>query len=90
VANEVDHVVAKVKGGEDSLDNCVAACRRCNILKKDKDQAVFLAQLSTPPAFPSDISPKQTNQSKLVQNGHTLVRIDADSPFISPDRSGAN
>ena len=51
VANEVDHVIAKVKGGEDSMDNCVAACRRCNIQKKDKDQAVFLAQRSTPPTL---------------------------------------
>jgi hypothetical protein len=90
VANEVDHVVPKVKGGEDSLDNCVAACRRCNILKKDKDQAVFLAQRSTPPAFTVRISPKSDKQSKLVQNGHTSVRISPDSPFISPDQSGAN
>ena len=41
VANEVDHIVPKVKGGEDTLDNCVAACRRCNVQKKDQDQAVF-------------------------------------------------
>ena len=33
VANEVDHRIPKVKGGEDSLDNLVAACRRCNIQK---------------------------------------------------------
>jgi 5-methylcytosine-specific restriction endonuclease McrA len=90
VANEVDHVVPKVKGGEDSLDNCVAACRKCNILKKDKDQDVFLARRSTPPAFPNSLSPKRTNQSKSVQNGHTSVRIDPESPFISPDQLGAN
>ncbi len=45
VANEVDHVYPKSKGGEDTLDNLVAACRRCNILKKDKTDTVFLAQL---------------------------------------------
>lgn len=89
-ANEVDHRIAKVKGGEDSLDNLVAACRRCNIQKKDKDEAVFLAQRSTPPDFAESISPRLKNQSKSVQNGHTLVRIDKDSPFYSPDRSGAN
>jgi hypothetical protein len=86
----VDHRVAKVKGGEDSLDNLVAACRRCNIQKKDKDEAVFLAQRSTPPAFRFKNSPIGGNQSKSVQNGHTTIRIDADSPFISPDQSGAN
>lgn len=90
VANEVDHVVAKVRGGEDSLDNCVAACRKCNILKKDKDVDVFLAHGSTPPAFPVSFSPKSDKQSKSVQNGHTSVRIDPESPFISPDQSGAN
>ena len=89
-ANEVDHRIAKVKGGEDSLDNLVAACRRCNIQKKDKDEAVFLAQRSTPPAFRERISPIGQNQSKSVQNGHTLIRIDPESPFISPDQSGAN
>jgi hypothetical protein len=90
VANEVDHVYPKSKGGEDTLDNLVAACRRCNILKKDKTDTVFLGVASTPPAFSFQISPIQTNQSKSVQNGHTSVRIDADSPFISPDQSGAN
>ena len=65
VANEVDHRVAKVKGGEDTYDNLVAACRRCNIQKKDKDEAVFLAQRSTPPVFSVYPSPMQ---SKLHQD----------------------
>lgn len=89
-ANEVDHIIPKVKGGEDSLENCVACCRRCNIQKKDKSVGVFLAQRSTPPAFRSEIYPIGRNQSKPVQNGHTSVRIDADSPFIDPDQSGAS
>ncbi len=90
VANEVDHVWPYSKGGEDTLDNLVACCRRCNILKKDKTDTVFLAQGSTPPAFSFQISPIQTNQSKSVQNGHTSVRIDQNSPFTNPDQSGAN
>ena len=89
-ANEVDHRIAKVKGGEDTLDNLVAACRRCNIQKKDQDEAVFLAQRSTPPAFRFNNSPKHTNRSESVQNGHTTIHVDADSPFISPGQPGAN
>jgi hypothetical protein len=89
-ANEVDHRIAKVKGGEDTLDNLVAACRRCNIQKKDKDEAVFLAQRSTPPAFRFKISPIGPNESKSVQNGHTSIHVDADSPFINPGQPGAN
>jgi 5-methylcytosine-specific restriction endonuclease McrA len=77
VATEVDHIVAKVKGGEDTLDNCTSACRRCNIQKKDQDQSVFLAPIGP-------------NQSKSIQNGHTSIHVDADSPFISPGQSGAN
>jgi len=95
VANEVDHVYPKSKGGEDTLDNCVACCRTCNIKKKDNvdthdNKGVFLARGSTPPAFPNSLSPKRANQSKSVQNGHTSVRVDPESPFISPDQLGAN
>ena len=90
VASEVDHRVAKVKGGEDTLDNLVCACRRCNILKKDKTDSVFLGSASTPPAFIFNISPIHTNQSKSVQNGHTSIHVDADSPFINPGQPGAN
>jgi hypothetical protein len=90
VANEVDHVYPKSKGGEDTLDNLVAACRRCNILKKDKTDTVFLASASTPPAFSFQISPIRTSPDKSGQNGHTSVRIDADSPFTNPSQSGAN
>ena len=87
VATEVDHVYPKSKGGEDTLDNLVAACRTCNVRKKD---SLFLAQGSTPLAFSDKKSPIGLNQSKSVQNGHTTIKIDTDSPFISPERSGAN
>ncbi len=87
-ANEVDHVIAKVSGGEDTHDNLVAACRRCNLAKGKK--AVFLAQTSTPPVFIDKISPIRANQSKSVQNGHTLVRVDPDSPFNATSHSGAS
>ena len=32
-ADTVDHIVARSKGGQDNLDNLVAACRRCNTLR---------------------------------------------------------
>ena len=48
VANEADHVIPKVKGGDDSLDNLVAACRICNNRKGKKNEAVFLVHASTP------------------------------------------
>ena len=86
----VDHVIPRVAGGDDSLDNLVAACLRCNTRKGSMSSHVFLARQFTPPAFIDQNSPIGSNKRQLVQNGHTSVRIDPDSPFISPDRSGAN
>lgn len=37
----VDHVVALARGGPDTRANCVAACQRCNELKRDMDAATF-------------------------------------------------
>ena len=92
VADQVDHVVPKVKGGEDTLENCVACCRSCNLRKADKeaDKAFFLGLQSTPPDSPVSISPKRTFQSKPVKNGHTTVRIDANCPFTLPSHAGAS
>ena len=89
VANEVDHVWPYSKGGEDTLDNLVACCRRCNILKKDKTDTVFLGSASTPPAFIFNISPIQTNRTNTDKNPETFVKIDKDSPFSASDQSGA-
>jgi 5-methylcytosine-specific restriction endonuclease McrA len=50
-ANEVDHVIARVNGGGDEMDNLVACCRLCNLKKGKKEQAVFLGGNFTPPVF---------------------------------------
>jgi hypothetical protein len=88
VADQVDHVHPKSKGGEDTLDNLVAACKKCNYAKRDKTD-IFLAGTSTPPDLCERISPKFGH---LVQNSPksvTSVRVDADSPFSLSDHSGA-
>jgi hypothetical protein len=90
VANSVDHVIPRVAGGDDSMDNLVSACMKCNSRKGSMNGDVFLARAFTPPAFIDKISPKGANQSKPVQNGHTTIHVDADSPFISPGQPGAN
>jgi 5-methylcytosine-specific restriction endonuclease McrA len=60
-ANQVDHVVPISKQGDVmDMDNMVAACKRCNVSKGNSSQGVFLAKQATPPAFPSNISPKTT------------------------------
>jgi CRISPR/Cas system Type II protein with McrA/HNH and RuvC-like nuclease domain len=89
VADQVDHVYPKSKGGEDTLDNCVAACAKCNSAKRDKLDTVFLAQASTPPDLGSVLSPIRTNQTKTDKNGRTFVKIELDSPFSASNESGA-
>ena len=45
VANTVDHVVSRRAGGDDSMENLVAACMRCNSSKGSVSGAVFLRRL---------------------------------------------
>ena len=51
VATEADHIIAKVNGGGDEMENLVSACRMCNLRKGKKNQAVFLGAASTPLYF---------------------------------------
>ena len=92
-AHTVDHIIPVSRSTEAEAydpNNMVACCSRCNSKRGSRNQAVFLAQAATPPAFSFNISPIHTNQSKSVQNGQTTIRVDADSPFINPGQPGAN
>ena len=61
-ATQTDHVVSLRDGGDPlSLDNLVSSCARCNNRKGSRSQALFLAAISTPPASPSKISPRQSS-----------------------------
>ena len=60
-ATHCDHVVAKVDGGGDEMENLVAACAKCNQLKGRKSVGVFLSARSAPLVFPSKVSPKTTS-----------------------------
>ena len=58
----VDHIISIKSGGDPvSLDNMISCCRPCNSRKGSRSQGLFLASNSTPPAFPSNISPKTTS-----------------------------
>jgi hypothetical protein len=92
----VDHVWPRSKGGEDTLDNLVAACERCNYAKRDKTDidvhskhSVFSKETSTPPDLVERISPIRTNQDKNGQKAPTKIKKELDSPFSAFDSSGA-
>ena len=57
-ATEADHIIAKVNGGDDSMENCISACRMCNLRKGRKSQGVFLAHAATPLSSRASTSPK--------------------------------
>lgn len=56
--NEADHIVSRKRGGDDSIDNLVCACRRCNNRKSSSELSVFLERLDTPPVSSVDFSLK--------------------------------
>jgi len=53
VATSIDHVVPRSRGGGNSWDNVVAACRRCNHVKADRSLAELGWSLPQPPRAPS-------------------------------------
>ncbi|MYG94094.1 MAG: HNH endonuclease [Acidimicrobiia bacterium] len=52
-ADSIDHVRPKSRGGAHSWDNVVAACRRCNVAKRDRLLSETPMRLLRPPAEPS-------------------------------------
>jgi 5-methylcytosine-specific restriction endonuclease McrA len=57
-ATQVDHVIPRTKMGDMwDMDNLAAICRRCNLMKGDKQLGVFLGVSSTPPVFLDNLSP---------------------------------
>ncbi len=51
-ADSIDHVHPKSRGGTHSWENVVAACRRCNIAKRDRLLSETHMRLLRPPAAP--------------------------------------
>ena len=86
-ASQVDHIWPKSRGGEDTLDNLTSACAKCNMLKRDRTDAVFLGSTSTPPDLADLLSPKRTNSDKNGQKAPTKIKKEVDSPFSAFDGS---
>jgi 5-methylcytosine-specific restriction endonuclease McrA len=55
-ANTIDHVQPKSRGGQDTWENLVACCLKCNNLKSDKTLAEIGWQLRFTPRMPSGAS----------------------------------
>ena len=60
-ATTADHIIPITKGGDPiSMDNMVAACRRCNSAKGSRSEGLFLQRQVTPPVFIDNISPTRS------------------------------
>lgn len=57
-ADQVDHRLPVVRGGDDSIENLVSCCKTCNLRKGTKSQGLFLERLATPPVFRASRSPQ--------------------------------
>jgi 5-methylcytosine-specific restriction endonuclease McrA len=55
-AESLDHVIPKSRGGEHSWDNVVAACRPCNVRKRDRFLDETSMVLRRRPCAPRDLS----------------------------------
>jgi 5-methylcytosine-specific restriction endonuclease McrA len=55
-AESIDHVVPRSRGGAHSWDNVVAACRPCNVRKRDRLLAETTMRLPREPEVPRDLT----------------------------------
>ncbi len=53
VAESIDHVIPRCRGGEHTWENVVACCRRCNTFKGDRLLKDCSLSLSTKPTAPT-------------------------------------
>lgn len=66
-ANTVDHIIPKIKGGQDVAWNLVPCCKSCNSSKKDKDLDEFLND--------SFFYQYQNINHELVQSNEKLMNL---------------
>ena len=55
-ADSIDHVVPRSRGGQHTWENVAAACRPCNLRKRDRTPAEADMRLHHPPRAPRDQS----------------------------------
>jgi 5-methylcytosine-specific restriction endonuclease McrA len=55
-ADSIDHVMPRSRGGEHAWENVVAACRPCNVRKRDRTPEEASMRLARRPAAPRELA----------------------------------
>ena len=55
-ADSIDHVFPRSRGGSHAWDNVAAACRPCNLFKRDRTPTEAGMRLSRPPRAPRELA----------------------------------
>jgi 5-methylcytosine-specific restriction endonuclease McrA len=55
-ADSIDHVFPRSRGGSHAWDNVAAACRQCNLFKRDRTPSEAGMRLSRPPRAPRELA----------------------------------
>ncbi len=55
-ADSIDHVLPRSRGGKNVWENVIAACRACNLRKRDRTPEEAGMKLSAPPRAPRELS----------------------------------
>jgi 5-methylcytosine-specific restriction endonuclease McrA len=56
MADSIDHVMPRSRGGQNVWENVIAACRSCNLRKRDRTPDEAGMRLSTLPRVPRELS----------------------------------
>ena len=67
----LEHIVPRSKGGEDTYDNCVAACKRCNNLRgtHDLNEDMTLPHVVTAPKILAGFDRRVRRGVQIKRNG---------------------
>jgi 5-methylcytosine-specific restriction endonuclease McrA len=55
-ADSIDHVFPRSRGGSHAWDNVAAACRPCNLFKRDRTPTEAGMRLTRPPRAPRELA----------------------------------
>jgi 5-methylcytosine-specific restriction endonuclease McrA len=86
-ADSIDHVVPRSRGGLHTWDNVVAACRPCNVRKRDRMLKDSGMRLRHPPTAPHGISWSIRAAGTVPDEWHTYLEpfdpFDAGVPAVA-------